>query len=309
MGDPRISARTGQVVDLVTTFYHGGVPMDPFMIRRVDIYQSCERPENLVATIPIGIGSAYPSPLLRQPIGTVGPCGTEPPPAVAPGVFILPFLVPENFRAPQVYIDVWRFLGSDPGSAGIGTDPDDVVGVGDEDDENEVIGIGEEEDEDDEPNNDFDNDASFPPDDDALWISQSNKFFVFPDSFFADDGLIIPRLGFEALDKVFYKPEIRTLEVGIMPLPLYDFDFNRVAPIIPHLKAFITIETDNAEVLVNNAACRLGIRQGTFRANPFTVQYTLNTQSFLIGTYQYRITVMLPNGETRVSAPFRLTIA
>lgn len=280
MGDPRISGRTGHIIDLKTTFYQGGVPTDPFLIRRVDIYQSCEKPENLVASIPIDPGSGYPSPLLREYNTTVGACGTEPPPgSPLPGVFILPFLIPEDFRAPQVYVDVWRFLGKDPGSAGIGTDPDLVFGNQD------------------------------PLEDDALWISQSNKFYVFPDSFFADDGLVIPRLGFEALDKVFYKPEIRSLEVGIMPLPLYDFDYNRVAPIIPHLQAFITIETDNAEVLVNQAPCRIGIRQGTYRANPFTVQYTLNTQNFLIGTYQYRITVMLPNGETRVSAPFRLTVS
>ena len=279
MGDPRISGRTGHVVDLRTTFYQNGVPTDPFLIRRVDIYQSCEKPENLVASIPIDPGSGYPSPLLREASGTVGACGTEPPPGVLPGVFILPFLIPEDFRAPQVYVDVWRFLGADPGSAGIGTDPDLIYGNQD------------------------------PLEDDALWISQSNKFYVFPDSFFGDDGLVVPRLGFEALDKVFYKPEVRTLEVGIMPLPLYDFDYNRVAPIIPHLQAFITIETDNAEVLVNNAPCRIGIRQGSYRANPFTVQYTLNTNNFLIGTYQYRINVMLPNGETRVSAPFRLTIS
>lgn len=296
MGDPRISGRTGQIIDLKTTFYQGGVPTDPFMIRRIDIYQSCEKPENLVATIPIDPGSGYPSPLLREPVPSpISQCGTEPAPgAVMPGLFILPFLVPLDFRAPQVYVDVWRFLGQDPGSAGIGTDPDDVVGTIDDDDVDD---------------GDDDADDLFAPDDDALWISQSNKFYVFPDSFFGDDGLVVPRLGFEALDKIFYKPEIRTLEVGIMPLPLYDFDFNRIAPIIPHLQAFITIETDNAEVLVNNAACRIGIRQGTYRANPFTIQYTLNTQNFLIGTYQYRISVMLPNGETRVSAPFRLTVS
>lgn len=281
MGDPRISARTGQIVDLKVTFYQNGVPTDPFMIRRVDIYQGCEKPENLVATIPISTGSGYPSPLLRmEPEGSIGQCGTEPPPgANMPGVFILPFLIPETFRAPQVYIDVWRFLGKDPGSAGIGTDPDLIYGNQD------IL------------------------EDDALWISQSNKFYVFPDSFFTDDGLIVPRLGFEALDKIFYKPEIRTLEIGVMPLPLYDYDFNRIAPLIPHLKAFITIETDNSEVLVNNVPMRIGVRQGTYRTNPFTLQYTLNTQNFIVGSYQYRITVALPNGETRVSAPFRLTVS
>lgn len=280
MGDPRISARTGQVVDLKVTFYQNGVAKDPFMIRRVDIYQGCEKPENLVATIPISPGSGYPAPLLREFNTTVGACGTEPPPGdPLPGVFILPFAIPETFRAPQVYIDVWRFIGNDPGSLGIGTDPDLVYGNAD------------------------------PLENDAMWMSQSNKFYVFPDSFFVDDGLVIPRFGFEALDKVFYKPEVRTLEIGVMPLPLYDFDFNRIAPIVPHFKAFITIETDNAEVLVNSAPCRMGIRQGSYKANPFNIQYTLNTQNFLVGSYQYRVTVMLPNGETRVSPPFRLTIA
>lgn len=255
MGDPRISGRTGGVIDLNVTFFENGVATDPYLLRRIDIYEGSEKPENLVAQIPINPVTGYPDPVLRE---------LDSNNVIKPGVFILPFQVPNSFKAPQAYIDVWRFLPHDPGSAGI--------------------------------------------DDETIWAQQCFKFFVFQDSFYGDDGLVVPRLGFEALDKLFKKPEIRTLEVGMMPLPLYDFDFNRIAPLIPRMRATITIETDAREVLVQNAPCRLGIRQGSYRANPFTVQYTLDTNAFLTGTYQYRITLYLPNGETRVSEPFRLTV-
>lgn len=310
MADSRISARTGGVVNLNVTFYRDGVPFDPCRIRHIDIYEGCEKPENLVAQIPIDPDTGYPSPLIRieQPTvnpnptgicGTspVGPCGTDPVPAppitFKPGQYILPFLVPTTFRAPQAYIDVWRFIADDCETGSLGTEPNEV---------------GEDEFDED---NDEDEDSPcerFNPDVPANWQSISNKFFVFPDGVFGDDGLVVPRLGFEALDKIFKKPEVRTLEVGMMPLPLYDFDFNRIAPLIPRLRATITIETDAMEILVKDAPCRIGIRQGTYRANPFTIQYTLDTNQFLVGTYQYRITVFLPNGETRVTDPFRVTI-
>ena len=300
MGDPRISGRTCGVVDLNVTFYKNGVPFDPPCIRHVDIYEGCEKPENLVASIPIDLGPTYPSPIIRvvqdtinpNPTGIcgtspVGPCGTDPMPAppvtFKAGQYILPFFVPSTFRAPQAYVDVWRFVDSCDGS-GCGTDPGT------------------------EPVSPPDPCDRFSPTIPANWQSVSNKFFVFPDGVFADDGLVVPRLGFEALDKIFKKPEVRTLEVGMMPLPLYDFDFNRIAPLIPRLRATITIETDANEILIKDAPCRIGIRQGTYRANPFVIQYTLDTNNFLVGTYQYRMTVFLPNGETRVTDPFRLSI-
>ena len=246
---PRISARTGGIVDLNVTFYRNGVAEDPFLIRRIDIYEGSEKPENLVAQIPIPADSSYPSPL-----GKTGP-----------GAFVLSLDIPTTFNAPSVYLDVWRFIGSDPGT---GADIED----------------------------------------ESLWSSQCNKFWVFPDGFYLDDGLVIPRFGFEALDKVFRKPEVRSLEVGLMPLPLYDFDFNRIAPIIPQLRALITMQTENCEILIDRDPCRIGIRQGSYRTNPFVVQYQLDTSNFLTGTYVYRITLLLPNGETRVSDDFRLTI-
>lgn len=303
MGDPRISGKTCGIVDLNVTFYKNGVPFNPCLIRHVDIYEGCEKPENLVASIPIDPGAGYPSPILQvvqdtvnpNPTGVcgtspIGPCGTDPMPAppvvYKPGEFILPFFVPTTFKAPQAYIDVWRFI--DDCGDGCGTNPGT------------------------EPVPDTDcgcaNHGAMCPQIPSNWQSVSNKFFVFPDGVFADDGLVVPRLGFEALDKIFKKPEIRTLEVGIMPLPLYDFDFNRIAPLIPRLRATITFETDANEILIKDAPCRIGLRQGTYRANPFTIQYLLDTSTFLVGTYQYRVTVFLPNGETRVSDPFRITI-
>lgn len=302
MGDPRISGQTCAIVDLNVTFYKDGVPFDPCLIRRVDIYEGCEKPENLVASIPIDPGPGYPSPIIRvidavvnpNPTGVcgtspIGPCGTDPMPAppivYKTGQYILPFFVPPTFRAPQAYIDVWRFVDTCEGTCEPGTAPIPDTGCGCAVDHGNMC-------------------PTMP----SNWQSVSNKFFVFPAGVFADDGLVVPRLGFEALDKIFKKPEIRTLEVGIMPLPLYDFDFNRIAPLIPRLRATITFETDANEILVKDAPARIGIRQGTYRANPFTIQYTLNSADFLVGTYQYRVTVYLPNGETRVSDPFRLTI-
>jgi hypothetical protein len=248
---PRISARTGGIVDLNVTFYRNGVAEEPFAIRRIDIYEGSEKPENLIAQIPIvdPTDSAYPAPLGR--VGT--------------GSFVLSMDIPITFNAPAVYLDVWRFVGNDPGTGG------DL-------------------------------------NDETLWSSQCNKFWVFPDGFYLDDGLVVPRFGFEALDKTFKKPEIRSLEVGLMPLPLYDFDFNRIAPIIPQLKALITIQTENCEVLVDRDPCRIGVRQGSYRTNPFVVQYLLDTNNFLTGTYVYRITLLLPNGETRVSDDMRITV-
>lgn len=260
----RISGLPGNTTALNVTFYLNGIPADPFAIRRVDIYEGSEKPENLVAQIPIVLPTDvnYPSPLIKPVDGSGDPIV---------GAFTLLFDVPSDFAAPSAYIDVWRFIGVDPGS---GSDSD--------------------------------------LDDESFWMSQCNRFFIMQGGatggFYLDDGLVVPRLGFEALDKTFRKPEVRTLEVGIVPLPLYDFDFNRIAPIIPQLRATIRIETDNCETLVDNESCSIGIRQGSYRTHPFTIQYRLDTARFFVGTYIYQVTLYLPNGETRVSEQMRMTI-
>jgi hypothetical protein len=146
-------------------------------------------------------------------------------------------------------------------------------------------------------------------DDESLWQRCCNEFWLLPEGFFCDDGLSTVRFGFEAIDVKFNQPEVRTLEVGLMPLPLYDFDFNKIAPIIPHLRATLTLRTENCETLINAEPMRIGLRQGTFRSNPFVLQFTFDTARVLKGTYQYQVSICLPNGETRVSENFSLNVS
>jgi hypothetical protein len=185
-----------------------------------------------------------------------------------PGVFVVEFQVPDTFGE-GIYFDVWRFIGSEP-----------------------------------------ENLSGFDFDDENLWFSQCNKFWVFQDCWFLDDGLMTPRFAFEPLDKRFRKGEIRNLEVGIMPLPLYDWDRARFGAVIPQICPFITIETEEGEILegLEKAPCKMGLRQGTYRTNPYVVQCPLDTSAFLKGQYRYRVTLELPNGESRISEPFRFHI-
>lgn len=186
----------------------------------------------------------------------------------AVGSYVVEYLVPDTFEE-GVYFDVWKFIGSEP---------DEL--------------------------------SSFDFDDENLWISQCNKFWVSKDCWYLDDGLLTPRIGFEPLDKRFRKGETRNLEVGLMPLPLYDWDRSRFSSMIPQICPFITIETEEGEILagLEKAPCKIGIRQGTYRTNPYVVQCPLDTSAFLKGQYRYRIILELPNGETRISEPFRFKI-
>ncbi|MBD3406201.1 MAG: hypothetical protein GF411_08835 [Candidatus Lokiarchaeota archaeon] len=145
--------------------------------------------------------------------------------------------------------------------------------------------------------------------DESTWLSQCNKFWVYPDGWFIDDGLIVPRLGFEPLDVKFRAGEKRYLEVGMMPLPLYAYDYNLVAPMLPYVLATITIETQNKETIVDNESMEIGLRQGTYRSNPFVIKYFLDTSRFIIGTYNYQVTLVMPQGQTIVSPRFTLTIS
>jgi hypothetical protein len=253
---PRISAKTGQPVGLNVMFRQGGMPKDPFALRRIDIYYQSVKEENLVAQIPFAEPSmtGYPAPAVSDP-------NIE-------GSFVVEFQVPNTFSE-GIYFDVWRFVGSTPTSL---------------------------------------SDYNF--DDESLWISQCNKFWVFQDCWFLDDGLITPRFAFEPLDSRFRKGEVRNLEVSIMPLPLYDFDQNRIIPMIPQICPFITISTEEGEILegLEKAPCQIGLRQGSYRTNPYVVQCPLDTNAFLKGQYRYRIILELPNGESRISEPFRFYI-
>ena len=94
-----------------------------------------------------------------------------------------------------------------------------------------------------------------------------------------------------------------------MPLPLYDYNFNLVNPMIPYLKPTISISTRFCEQLVVDEPCRIGLRQGAYRSNPYVVAYDLDTSMFMRGTYQYNIKLNLPDGSSRVSRKFTFTVS
>lgn len=271
--NPRISARRGQTVDLNVTFLRGGVPTDPYAIRFVEIYKSQVLPHNLVTTIaiPDPTDVDYPSPICQEASadGTSG--------VAEAGKFHLPYSIAEDFEVPDVYFDVWYYFADNPceGETGTGTNACDI-----------------------------DDDAF-----DSQLLKCCHRFWVYPDEWFCDDRLQTIRFGFEPLDQKFHSPEVRPLEVSLMPLPLYDYNFNLVNPIIPFLQPTITIETQHCELLVDRAACTIGIRHGSYRSNPWVVKYELDTTDFLKGTYRYYITLNMPDGTTRVSRKFILTIS
>ena len=276
---PRISARRGKIVDLNATFRRSGVATDPYAIRYVEIYKTSVVPHNLLVTIPmVDIDNAlYPSPLYRADSAgaAIAPGGTGTP---VTGEYHLLYSVPETFDVPDVYYDVWYYFADNPcvGDSGTAaaTDCDiDAVAY------------------------------------DSELLSTCHRFWLYPDGWFVDDGLQSIRFGFEPLDQKFHDPEIRPLEVGLMPLPLYDYNFNLVNPIIPYLTPTITIKTMREEKLVDGAAMTIGLRQGSYRSNPWIMRYNLDTSKYLKGTYKYYITLTLPDGSTRVSKSFIFTIA
>lgn len=276
--NPRISARRGETVSLNVEFYKNGQLADPYAIRYVEIYKTSVTAGNKVAVVPINqLNDNYPSPLVRTPQDVVtGDCGTEGTSTTAAGAFILPFSVPVDFAVPDVYYDVWYYYATDPCVAA-GTDVTSC---------------------------DYD-DSSYT---DQL-LRCCHRFWVYPEDWFCSDKLQTIRFGFEPLDQKFNSPERRPLEVGLMPLPLYDYNFNLVNPMIPFLNPTIRIETQRNELLVADGQCTIGIRQGSYRSNPYVVQYDLDTAHYLKGTYQYQIKLTLPDGTSRVSKKFVFTIS
>lgn len=268
---PRISGRKGSTIRLNVAFYANGVPADPYAITRIDIYQNTVATENLVAQVDV---LPPDDPLYPAPLVRVSDTDDSVCCGDAgPGRYYYDLDVPDSFEAPEIYIDQWHFIG-DELVASTGS----TVDVTDE----------------------------------TLWDSQCNNFYVAPsNTWYIDDCLIVPRFEFEALDKDIVKPEIRTIEVGIMPLPRYDYDYNRIAPLLPQLNATISIfpaSSGRCDAVVDDAVMCVGYRQGAHRSDPFVFRYTLDSSSMQRGTYTYYVTLHLPNGETRVSKPMHLTI-
>ena len=191
------------------------------------------------------------------------------------GHYNLPWLVPKDVHIPDVYFDVWYFYSTDPrvGVTGTGTSgTDDLAGY-----ENELL-------------------------------QQCNRFWIYPEQWYVDGGLETVNFGFEPINQKFRKPERRPLEIGLMPLPLYDYNFNLVTPLIPYLTPTISIWTENCEEILVDQEMTIKLRQGSYRSNPFVMSYLLNSSLFFIGTYKYRVTINLPDGTTRVSQDFFFTI-
>jgi len=269
MANKRIAARRGQTVNLDATFYRNGVPTDPYAIRKVEIYQTAVEASNLLTTVP-----------LLDPTDSLYP---SPAVKTATGLYYLPFDVPTSFEVPNAFFDLWYYFADNPcDEDGTGTGTDFSPGVGCDLDD---------------------------PTYDSQIIKCCHRFWCYPDGWACVDDLTTINFGFEPLSIHFNKPEARPLEVSLMPLPLYDYDYNLVAPIIPFLDASISVETRNGELLVDADPMTIGLRQGSYRANPFVLRWNLNTQSFLIGTYRYRVTVVLPDGTSRASKWFIFDIA
>lgn len=140
-------------------------------------------------------------------------------------------------------------------------------------------------------------------------LRSCNRFWVYPNEWFVQDGLQSVNFGFEPLNQKYYTPEIKPLEVGLMPLPLYDYNYNLVHSIIPMLQATITIKTSNDELLIDKSPLTIGVRQGSYRTNPWVLRYNLDTSKFLKGTYTYQVNISMPDGTSRVSKPFIFTIS
>jgi hypothetical protein len=276
---PRISARRGQVVDLNVDFRHNGVLTDPFAVRHVEIYKTQVLPHNLITTVLVAnpTDTLYPAPLCREYEDENGNEveGTETGAILRAGKFHLPYVVPIDAPVPDIYFDVWYYYPTNPVAGG--TEP-----TADELDDINVT---------------------------AQLLKCCHRFWAYPEDWFCDDRLQTVRFGFEPLDQRFHSPETRPLEVGLMPLPLYDYNYNLVTPLIPFLQPTISIESQRCELLVDDESCRIGVRQGSYRSNPWVIQYDLDTSKFLKGTYQYQIKLTLPDGSTRVSRKFILVIA
>lgn len=279
----RVSGRLGGTIGLNMQFLNGGKQADPFAIRSVKIYRSSVSDENIIVEIPF----LYPGdPDYPLPAQRVLDSDGDP----IPGRYILNWDVPESgIPSPDIFFDVWEFIGSDCVSGSEGDAGTESGGVTDID---PCL---------DDPDN---------------IISQCGKFWLLPDAWYADDGLEIPDLKFEALNTKLYQPEIKTIQVGLMPVPLYDYNYNLVAPMIPYLNAKISLWTQNHELLIDEEEMNIGIRQGSYRTNPFVLQYKFNTTviestgcPLLKGTYKYRVSIEFPNGESRVSPDFYLQIS
>jgi len=282
----RLNGSLGSVLELNVKFYRNGVPTDPTAIRVIRIYKNGVCDSNLILEIPFPTPDESdtsldnPTPYngmvrrCRSDVPDEGPCGTDITGAekYIPGCFIHDLKLCNSIFSPGCYYDVWGFIGC---LDAICTDISSI---------------------------DWDNEQ--------YWSKQSNRFFVGDCAWYVDAELSSIRIGFEPIDNRFQHPEVRFLEVGLTPLPLYDYDYKRLASIIPNLHATITFMTQYGycETVIDGEAMQIGLREGSYRSNPYVFRYLLDTKRFLKGTYRYRVDVALPDGQTRSSPLYNVAI-
>ena len=265
----RISARVGEVVGLNTTFYNNGVPTNPHRLHSVEIYKCSYNSHNLVAVIPISDNTLYPAPAEEVFTESADPCNpTSSLITRNVGSYVLPWLVPSDFQSPSVYLDVWKYWGSDPC-----------------DDEDEC---------------DYDDSAVL-----SKLLSCCSKFWVYPSSWFCDDGTCDVNFAFIQHVRFVNKPDVRNITTHISQLPLYSCN-SRLFDLFPFCTATYSIGTQNCELLVDSQPAEIvAVPNSGF---PFGVRFRLDSSTMLRGSYWYTVTVSLPDGTSRTSEKFFLAI-
>lgn len=265
----RISGRVGNKLALNMTFLRNGIPTKPYAIRTVKIYQQSIEDTNLLMEVPFVDPDSPDYP--HPAIEVESPCiDPDDPTSDEGGSYKLIVDIPCDFPVPNLFLDAWHFI------------PDI---------------------------NCLDEVTAIDLDDESLWQVRCGKFWVYPDGWYADDNLMVPQLGFEPLNVQFRSGEVKWMEVGVMPLPLYDANYCQIMPMIPYLQPSISITTRNCETIVSNEEMEIGLRQGAYRTNPYVFKYLLDTNKFIMGTYNYQITVKLPDCQTIVSPKYTFTIS
>jgi hypothetical protein len=281
------------LVDLNVDFYNNGQLDDPFWIKKIEIYKCSVAPHNLqsVIILPEPTAENYPLPICQEKlVVNLDECSTGGDTTETPvvGKYHLPFLVPHDFKSPEVYLDVWYYHPINP--CHIDLYP-----------------------------------AQCPPDLDLVEFTDGgcdhtdpvfdgylktccHRFWVYPDSWMCDDGLQTVEFGYEPKSVRFNYPERRNLEIGLIPMPLYNFNRSLFESLVPFVNASITIGTQHHEFIVRDSKMELGFKQGHYSSNPWVLKYMVDTSKFLKGSYWYQVKLELPDGSSRVSNKFWIEI-
>jgi len=146
----------------------------------------------------------------------------------------------------------------------------------------------------------------------------TGQFILGTDNWFGDDELRSVDFDIDPLSNKFIKGEVKDLEIGLVPLPLYDYNVELISSLIPHLSADITILTQSNEVVTyadgseagtfSDMPMSIGLREGRYRSNPYVLRILIDTSNFYKGTYKYSIKITLPNSKIIMSKWYNFSI-